>query len=436
MTFTGNDMRTESQAEQGSKEGELNRNAESQPPASEDRASGFLSGDRPFFRMAILLFLVGFLYVIHQDLSPFLIGLLLLAILVMVRKGVRFEAGVAVVVVLLFGGWLMGDMAGLFWPFVTSFVLAYLLSPVVGLMERWMSRTIAIALMVVVILGVLSGIGIVVIPLVTHELLDFGRQVPNYTAMLKDLYDRFFLWLQSLGITIRKGEIQQLLLERLPKLGELFAEQTTAALKGLSSGLATLLNFLMIPFVTFYMIKDYERIKQTLGRILPRRHAAPAGELLMRVDEVLGQYLRGQMLVSSFIALLTSAGLLVFGIRYAVLLGLMAGLFNLIPYIGMAVAFSVACLVAILDADPGGNLIRVICIFAVVQGIEGNFLSPRVVGQRVGLHPVWVMFALVVGAHFWGFIGMLVAIPSAAVVNILCKVIAERYYSSLYYKTE
>ena len=114
----------------------------------------------------------------------------------------------------------------------------------------------------------------------------------------------------------------------------------------------------------------------------------------------------------------------------------MAGLFNLIPYIGIAVAFSVSCLVALSDADPFGSLFKVIGVFVVVQSIEGNFLSPRVVGQRVGLHPVWVMFALVVGAHFWGFIGMLIAIPGAAVVNILCKVIAERYYNSLYYKTE
>lgn len=394
------------------------------------------SGDRPFFRMAILLFLVGFLYVLHQDLSPFLIGLTLLAIIVMVRKGIRFEACVAVVVVLLFGAWLMGDMAGLFWPFVTSFVLAYLLAPLVGLMERWMSRTIAIALIVVVILGALSGIGIVVIPLVTQEILDFGRRVPVYAAMLKQFYDQIFNWLQSIGVNLPKGQIQQVLLERLPKLGELFAEQTTAALKGLSTGLATLLNFLMIPFVTFYMIKDYDRIVKTVARGLPRRHAASIGEFLERVDEILGQYLRGQMLVCSFIAVLTATGLMLFGIRYAVLLGLMAGLFNLIPYLGMAVAFSVACLVALLDADPAGNLFKVIGVFVVVQSIEGNFLSPRVVGQRVGLHPVWVMFALVVGAHFWGFIGLLIAIPGAAVLNILCKIIAERYYNSLYYKTE
>ncbi len=429
-------MTMNSQEEPGREKGDKNSVADQPLPKSDEFLAGFLSGDKSFFRTVILMFLVGFLYVLHQDLSPFLIGLTLLIVLLLVRKGVRFEAGIGVVVVLLFGAWLLGDMAGLFWPFVTSFVLAYLLSPLVGLMERWMSRTIAIALMLLVILGVLSGIGIVVIPLVTHEILDFGRQVPKYTAMLKGLYDRFFFWLQSLGVRLPKGEIQQLLLERLPKLGELFAEQTTAALKGLSSGLVTLLNFLMIPFVTFYTIKDYERIKQTLVRILPRRHVASVGELLTRVDEVLGQYLRGQMLVSTFIAVLTSAGLLVFGIRYAVLLGLMAGLFNLIPYIGMAVAFSVACLVAILDADPAGSLVRVIGIFAIVQGIEGNFLSPRVVGKRVGLHPVWVMFALVVGAHFWGFIGMLIAIPAAAVVNILCKVIAERYYNSLYYKAE
>lgn len=406
------------------------------PSGPDDGPSGLLSGDRPFFRMAILLFLVGFLYVLHQDLSPFLIGLTLLAILVMVRKGIRFEAGVGVVVVLLFGAWLMGDMAGLLWPFVTSFVLAYLVSPLVGLMERWMSRTIAIALIVVVILGALSGIGIVVIPLVTQEIHDFGRRVPVYAAMLKQFYDQIFNWLQSIGVNLPKGQIQQVLLERLPKLGELFAEHATAALKGLSSGLATLLNFLMIPFVTFYMIKDYDRIVRTVARVLPRRHAASIGEFLARVDEILGQYLRGQMLVCTFIAVLTATGLLLFGIRYAVLLGLMAGLFNLIPYIGIAVAFSVACLVALFDADPAGSLLKVVGVFVVVQSIEGNFLSPRVVGQRVGLHPVWVMFALVVGAHFWGFIGMLIAIPVAAVFNILFKVIAERYYNSLYYKTE
>ena len=402
----------------------------------EDNPDGRLSGDRPFFRLAILLFLVGFLVVLHQDLSPFLIGLTLLAILVMVRKGIRFESGVGVVVVLLFGAWLMGDMVGLLWPFVTSFVLAYLVSPLVGLMERWMSRTVAIALIVVVILGASSGIGIVVIPLVTQEILDFGRRVPVYAAMLKQFYDQIFNWLQSIGVNLPKGQIQQLLLERLPKLGELFAEQTTAALKGLSSGLATLLNFLMIPFVTFYMIKDYDRIVRTFARVLPRRHVVSIGEFLARVDEILGQYLRGQMLVCTFIAVLTATGLMLFEIRYAVLLGFMAGLFNLIPYIGIAVAFSIACLIALLDADPAGSLLKVVGVFVVVQSIEGNFLSPRVVGQRVGLHPVWVMFALVVGAHFWGFIGMLIAIPAAAVVNILCKVIAERYYNSLYYKTE
>lgn len=426
-------MDTESQSKQVDSEDSPVRKS-GRPPSGPDSAGW--SGDGLFFRMAILLFLVGFLFVLHQDLSPFLIGLTLLAILVMVQKGIRFETGVAVVVVLLFGAWLMGDLAGLLWPFVTSFVLAYLLSPLVGLMERWMSRTIAIALIVVVILGALSGIGIVVIPLVTQEILDFALRVPVYAAMLKQFYDQIFNGLQSIGVNLPGGQIQQILLERLPKLGELIAEQTTAALRGLGSGLATLLNFLMIPFVTFYMIKDYDRIVKTVARILPRRHAASIGEFLARVDEILGQYLRGQMLVCSFIAVLTATGLMMFGIRYAVLLGLMAGLFNLIPYIGIAVALSVACLVALLDTDPAGSLLKVIGVFVVVQSIEGNFLSPRVVGQRVGLHPVWVMFALVVGAHFWGFLGMLVAIPVAAVVNILCKVIAERYYNSLYYKTE
>ena len=180
-------------------------------------------------------------------------------------------------------------------------------------------------------------------------------------------------------------------------------------------------------------LKDYERIKQTLRGFLPRRYAEPIVYVVSRVDAVLGQYVRGQLLVCAFIAVLTSTGLGVFGIRYAVLLGTMAGVLNLVPYVGLAISLGVASLVALLDVDPYYDLIKVVVVFVVVQFVEGNFLSPRVVGQRVGLHPAWVMFALVVFAHFWGFLGMVVAIPAAAVVNILVKILSGRYYSSRYY---
>ena len=404
-------------------------------PLQIDSQVGWRSDDGPFFRAAILVFLGVFLYVLIDGLSPLLIGATLLFLILLVQRGVHFELGVAAVVVLLFCAWFLSDVASLLWPFLISFVLAYLLAPLVGLVERWISRTLAILLIVILMLGALSGIGVIIIPKIIDEVAEFGHQVPEYGAVITAYYERILTWVQSV-YDISTGDVKKWFLEGLPEVGKIFADQMTSALHGLSSGVSALLNLLMIPFVTFYVLKDYERFKRNLKNALPRRHLQSTVSLLMQIDDVLGQYVRGQFLVSSFIAVLTSTGLALSGIRYAVLLGMMAGLFNLIPYVGLAISLGVAALVALLDVDPFLNLAKVVIVFVVVQGIEGNFLSPRVVGQRVGLHPVWVMFALVTAAHFWGFVGMIVAIPAAAVVNIIFRIASERYYASRYYLKE
>ncbi len=405
------------------------------PPDRPDVRPGdeTVAGDRLFFRVVILVFLGVLLYVLRDGLSPLLIGAAILSLLLLTQKGIRFEVGIGIVSGLLLAAWFMSEVAGLLWPFVISFILAYLLAPLVGIMEHRISRTLAIGLIVLFVLGILSGIGVVVIPRVIDEVRELAHHLPAYGNAIKGYYSRLLDWVQSYGYMIPTGEIQQWLFEQLPKLGGAFADQTTAALKGLTSGLAALLNLLMIPFVTFYVLKDYEQIKQALQDLLPRRHVDVTVGIVKGVDIVLGQYVRGQILVCGFIAVLTSLGLGLSGIRYAVILGLMAGISNLVPYVGLAISLGVASLVAVLDADPFLNLVKVIGVFVVVQFIEGNFLSPKVVGERVGLHPAWVIFGLVVAAHFWGFVGMLVAIPVAAVINILVKILAGIYYSSRYY---
>ncbi len=142
-------------------------------------------------------------------------------------------------------------------------------------------------------------------------------------------------------------------------MGRVFAHNTTEALKGLTSGVAALLNLLMIPFVTFYVLKDYEKIKAVLRRLLPRRHSGKVVSMVGSVDLVLGQYVRGQVLVCSSVALMTCVGLTISGVRYAVTLGLMAGVMNLVPYVGLAVSLGVAALVALLGEDPLTALLKV-----------------------------------------------------------------------------
>ena len=140
-----------------------------------------------------------------------------------------------------------------------------------GLVEQWISRTLAILLIVILVVGALSGIGVVIIPKVISELAEFGRQVPKYGTVITSYYERILTWVQSV-YDISSGEVKKWFLEGLPEVGKIFADQVTSALQGLSSGLAALLNILMIPFVTFYVLKDYERIKRSLRNFLPRRH--------------------------------------------------------------------------------------------------------------------------------------------------------------------
>lgn len=402
-------------------------------PKNKD-ASGHSSG-RIFFDILLVVFLVALLWVMRDALSPLLIGVVVIVLGIARHQEIQFDSTVLGIACLLLGVWFFSEVAGIMWPFVCSFVLSYLLAPLVRVLQKHMPRNVAIAVIVIAVLGVLSGLGAIVIPKVISEFGELARRLPTYGESIVAVYERALAWVQfELGYKIPLEDIQQWLVTRLPAVGRVFADQTTSALKGLSSGVAVLLNFLMVPFVTFYILRDYDKIGDLTQRLLPPRHVPHLKTLFTRIDDVLGHYIRGQLLVCSFIALLTSIGLGALGIRYAVLLGIMAGFLNLIPFVGMAIALGVSALIAGLDADPLYGVLKVVGVFVVVQGIEGNFLSPKVVGERVGLHPAWVMFSLVAFAHFWGFLGMVVAIPFAAVINILVKILTERYFSSQYYQ--
>jgi len=423
----------------GSTAGEdLSRESEPSAPVPSADAAGrsqpLAWRDRIFLHIAIMLFMAVFLYVLRDTLSPLLLAGSLFLLIFITKRGIGFETGTAVLAGFLITAWFVGEVAALLWPFLISFVLAYLMAPLVKLMSRRISRTLAIGLLALLVLGVLSGTAVLLIPRVIDELRVFAERMPEYATGVQEFVARLLDYAATHGLKMPTGsELQERISGEIPQVGSLFAEQTTAVLKRLTSGLAALLNMLMIPFVTFYVLKDYDRIVGTMQNALPRRYTGAAMGVLQTLDRILGQYVRGQVLVCSFIAVLTSVGLAISGLNYAVLLGTMAGVLNLLPYVGLAISFSVASLIAVLGDDPVSALLKVVVVFVVVQSIEGNFLSPRLVGRRVGLHPAWVMFALVVGAHFWGFIGLAVAIPAAAVVNVLIQVLGGLYYSSDYY---
>ena len=152
-----------------------------------------------------------------------------------------------------------------------------------------------------------------------------------------------------------------------------------------------------------------------------------------RLSRVVGQYFRGQLIVCTFLATFTTLGLALCGISYAIILGVLAGVSNLVPYIGYAVSLGIAVLIALMEPEPLWSLLKVLIVFVSVQAAEANLVTPRVVGKRIGLHPVWVVVSLMMAAHFWGFLAMVVALPVAALVNILVHTLAGRYFGSSYY---
>ena len=389
--------------------------------------------DRLFFKVAILLFVGIQTYLLLPSLSPFVVAGTVILLLFLSHQRARFEIGMGLVFFLLLFAYIFSEVAGMLWPFVFSFALAYLLEPLVGMLGRRIPRSLAIAAIAVLLLGALALISILLVPIVLSEVWDLVQRLPDYAGYLKGIYLKLAQYLAAYGYSSYADELQQRVLSRLPEVGKLFADQATTALRGLTSGIAALLNLLMIPFLTYYVLKDFAGIKQILSEALPVRHRAQILNFIGSVDAVLGQYIRGQVIVSTFVAVLTAIWLSLAGVRYAVVLGLTAGALNLIPYVGIGLTLAISLVVAALDADPWTKCLMVFIVFVVVQGIEGNFLSPRVVGRRVGLHPAWVIFALVISANVWGFLGMVLAIPVAAVANIVIRIALVRYYGSTYY---
>ncbi|MEW6756000.1 MAG: AI-2E family transporter, partial [Candidatus Latescibacterota bacterium] len=341
-----------------------------------------------------------------------------------------------ITLVLFFVVWFASAARGLLWPFALSLIFAFLLAPVVDVLQRRMPRAAATALVLLALMGALVGAALFVIPKGVSELGDLAQRLPQYQQSLQALYARTLQGLRDLGVDVSSQDIQQEVLGRLPRMGALAADQLSGVLRGVSSGISALLNLAIIPFVTFYFLKDYEALRAGFHRLLPRRHLEGTSGLLGRMGVVLADYFRGQLIVCTFLAVFTSLGLALCGIRYALMLGVTAGISNLVPYAGYLFSLGLTSLVALFEPDPWVSLLKVVAVFVVVQSVEGNVVTPRIVGRRIGLHPVWVIFALMVAGSFWGVVGMLVALPLAAVVNILARVLVERYYASSYYERE
>lgn len=343
----------------------------------------------------------------------------------------------------LITSWLIYILSSVLMPFVFAAMLAYLGDPLADKLEilkigRFqLGRTNAVVVVFSMMILVLSIVLVILVPLIESQINHFLSNFPSYAKWINQT---IIPWVQQkLGLEI--GQVEGNKLISILKGHWQKAGQSALAFMGsLSRSGAVLagwmMNILLIPVLTFYLLRDWDDLVEKVYELFPRRIAPTVKKLALETDVVLGAFLRGQFYVMLALGIIYSVGLGIVGLNLALLIGMMAGLVSFVPYMGSIVGIVVACIAALLQFHDVVYLIPVSIVFLVGQSIEGMFLTPWLVGDKVGLHPVAVMFAVLAGGQLFGFLGILLALPVASVIMVLLRHIHEIYRGSSFYTEE
>lgn len=304
-------------------------------------------------------------------------------------------------------------------PLAAAFVIAYLLDPLIDWFERHrVRRSFAIFLLLGLAGGGVLGFLLFVIPRVVAEISALTEQMPAYL-------ERFVTEVvpaveQRVGIDLPRtldGLLGELRGAELTVLGTL-RDLLTGTLATLTGTVGVVVGLLVIPILAYYLLVQFDEVVRRIGEGVPPRHRDSVFEKVRTIDRLVSGFLRGQMLVAATLGVLYAAGFSLIGIDLAIGVGLLAGALALVPYLGNIVALGTATVLCVLKFGIDGHLLAVIGWYLVVQSLEGFVLTPRIVGSSVGLHPAAVIVALLIGGDLFGFLGLLIAVPVAAVVKV------------------
>lgn len=336
---------------------------------------------------------------------------------------------------LLLGGWLLNALSPILMPFAIASVLAYMGDPLADRLEaRGVGRTASVVM-------VFSG-------LTLFALLMFLVTLPLLIDQLQLLIARFYAllnWLQQTALPTLRGYLdlpeqgqpmdtaKQALSQHWNAAGGLFVylwEKISGSGVALMTWVA---NITLIPVVTFYLLRDWDVMMAAIRKLLPRSHENLYVEIARQCDEILGAFARGQLLVMLSLGVIYTVGLFVIGLDLALVLGLAAGLASIVPYLGFVVGIVASGLAAYFQFDLSWQLVAVGLVFGVGQLVESLYLTPTLVGDKIGLHPVMVIFAILAGGQLFGFLGVLLALPVASVAKVMVGYVQAYYLRSDWY---
>ena len=324
-------------------------------------------------------------------------------------------------------GVLMYLLAPVLTPFVAAALLAYIGDPLADRLQRLkLPRTLAVVAVFVLTFMMLGLLVLLVGPLIRTQvgaLLDALPEIvrqfeqvwlPNIAGML-DL---------ELGDDVGLGAF-------VARYGDMAGTWGTKVLVSVSQSggavAAAVLSLFLVPILTFYLLRDWDSILAHLGALIPSDHRDTVFGLARETDDVLGAFLRGQLLVMLALAIIYSVGLGLVGLKFAVAIGVVSGLVSFVPYLGFVFGILLASITVVLEPDPLWRLVGVVATFSIAQALEGSLLTPKLVGDRIGLHPVLIIFAVAAGGQLFGFFGILLALPAAAVLSVIVRFAYGRY---------
>lgn len=396
---------------------------------------------------AVVLVLALFLYSTRAILNPVLLFVLLWAVLIPYRgregHGALLATAGAVTLV-----WLLSTTGTLLAPFVLAAVLAYVLDPVVDWMQvRRIPRTVAILLLTLPALGFLGLIVLVAVPAAARQLGAILTDLPIFLDRVAD-------WIESPPVGFFTIDLplvdEAAILERLravdaqsviaflearqSDLGRWLWEGVLGLGRGLGSVFTILGYVALTPVLVFYLLRDWDAVVRAVADLVPADDREGVVTFAREADELIARYLRGQLTVAAAIGLMTGLGLWLLGFPYAATLGFIVAIFSVVPYLGLILSLIPAIVIALVSGSVGLSLLKVAGVYGGTQLLESTVISPRIVGESVGLHPVWVVLALALGGYFFGFVGLLIGVPLAAMGKLLIVRGLSRYRSSKLYR--
>jgi len=335
---------------------------------------------------------------------------------------------------------LLAAAVGLLWllspvllPFFLGMAVAYLLDPAVVRLEKWVrNRTLATLTIMMLFVIVVAGALALLLPVLEHQLVGLVQKLVEAST---DVYNWALPYVER---ELREARVPQ---SAAPNAGDIAGKVmgwAGGAAAGLWSGGLAVVNILSLlvisPIVAFYMLRDWPKIMDRIDSWLPRDHAPLLRRLAHKIDLRLSGFVRGQALVCLLMGLFYAIALTVAGLNYGLLMGLLIGLLTFIPVLGAAIGAVISLTIAAVQFHDWLSLAIIAAIFLVGQFLEAYVLSPKLVGERIGLHPAWLLLALLAGGALFGFLGLLLAAPAAATIGVLAHFALERYVDSPLYR--